>query len=112
MRELRGHEWVLIGGCLNPSRDREGAVVPIRDSNGAATLDPNQSHDREGVGHLAGAINQSASRAPLPGSARTRDYPAPLFTADAPTCPDCGSLMTRNGSCYKCENCGATSGCS
>jgi ribonucleoside-diphosphate reductase alpha chain len=31
---------------------------------------------------------------------------------DAPTCADCGSLMTRNGACYKCENCGATSGCS
>ena len=31
---------------------------------------------------------------------------------DAPTCPDCGSLMTRNGSCYKCHNCGGTSGCS
>ena len=67
---------------------------------------------REGVGHLAGAGNQSAAPAALPGPARTRDYPAPLFTADAPTCPDCGSLMTRNGSCYKCENCGATSGCS
>ncbi|MEO7142305.1 MAG: vitamin B12-dependent ribonucleotide reductase, partial [Bryobacteraceae bacterium] len=32
--------------------------------------------------------------------------------ADAPTCSECGSLMTRNGSCYKCENCGGTSGCS
>jgi ribonucleoside-diphosphate reductase alpha chain len=32
--------------------------------------------------------------------------------ADAPTCSDCGSLMVRNGSCYKCFNCGATSGCS
>jgi ribonucleoside-diphosphate reductase alpha chain len=32
--------------------------------------------------------------------------------ADAPSCPDCGSLMVRNGSCYKCFNCGATSGCS
>jgi len=32
--------------------------------------------------------------------------------ADAPSCPDCGSLMIRNGSCYKCLNCGATSGCS
>jgi ribonucleoside-diphosphate reductase alpha chain len=31
---------------------------------------------------------------------------------DAPTCAECGSLMTRNGSCYKCENCGGTSGCS
>jgi len=32
--------------------------------------------------------------------------------ADAPSCPDCGSLMIRNGSCYRCINCGATSGCS
>ncbi len=32
--------------------------------------------------------------------------------ADAPTCSECGGLMTRNGSCYKCENCGGTSGCS
>ena len=32
--------------------------------------------------------------------------------ADAPICSECGGLMTRNGSCYKCENCGGTSGCS
>jgi ribonucleoside-diphosphate reductase alpha chain len=32
--------------------------------------------------------------------------------ADAPSCSDCGALMVRNGSCYKCLNCGATSGCS
>ncbi len=32
--------------------------------------------------------------------------------ADAPSCSDCGSIMVRNGSCYKCLNCGATSGCS
>jgi ribonucleoside-diphosphate reductase alpha chain len=32
--------------------------------------------------------------------------------ADAPTCAECGSIMTRNGSCYKCGNCGGTSGCS
>lgn len=33
-------------------------------------------------------------------------------TDDAPLCSECGGLMTRNGSCYKCENCGGTSGCS
>jgi ribonucleoside-diphosphate reductase alpha chain len=32
--------------------------------------------------------------------------------ADAPPCPDCGCIMVRNGTCYKCLNCGATSGCS
>ena len=31
---------------------------------------------------------------------------------DAPPCPDCGSIMVRNAACYKCLNCGATSGCS
>jgi ribonucleoside-diphosphate reductase alpha chain len=32
--------------------------------------------------------------------------------ADAPSCSDCGAIMVRNGSCYKCLNCGSTSGCS
>ncbi len=32
--------------------------------------------------------------------------------ADAPSCHECGSIMVRSGSCYKCFNCGATSGCS
>jgi ribonucleoside-diphosphate reductase alpha chain len=31
---------------------------------------------------------------------------------DAPSCSDCGAIMVRNGSCYRCMNCGATSGCS
>ncbi|MBU0613936.1 hypothetical protein KJ766_01455, partial [Patescibacteria group bacterium] len=33
-------------------------------------------------------------------------------TSDAPACDTCGSIMVRNGACYKCLNCGATSGCS
>ncbi len=32
--------------------------------------------------------------------------------ADAPACSDCGSIMVRSGTCYKCVNCGTTSGCS
>jgi len=37
-----------------------------------------------------------------------------VFTsqADAPPCHVCGLIMVRSGSCYKCFNCGATSGCS
>ena len=31
---------------------------------------------------------------------------------DAPPCQECGSIMVRSGSCYKCVNCGSTSGCS
>ena len=33
-------------------------------------------------------------------------------TADAPSCPTCGMLMSPNGACFKCMNCGGTSGCS
>lgn len=35
-----------------------------------------------------------------------------LYQTDAPSCSDCGAIMVRNGTCYKCVNCGETSGCS
>jgi ribonucleoside-diphosphate reductase alpha chain len=41
-----------------------------------------------------------------------RALPFDNAVSDAPLCSECGGLMTRNGSCYKCENCGGTSGCS
>ena len=31
---------------------------------------------------------------------------------DAPACNDCGHITIRNGSCYKCLNCGNSLGCS
>jgi ribonucleoside-diphosphate reductase alpha chain len=40
------------------------------------------------------------------------DKEAPRLFEDAPPCSVCGSIMVRNGSCYKCLNCGTTSGCS
>jgi ribonucleoside-diphosphate reductase alpha chain len=35
-----------------------------------------------------------------------------FINTDAPACPDCGAITVRSGSCYKCLNCGATTGCS
>jgi ribonucleoside-diphosphate reductase alpha chain len=35
-----------------------------------------------------------------------------LMQQDAPPCPTCGSITVRNGACYKCLNCGTTTGCS
>jgi ribonucleoside-diphosphate reductase alpha chain len=32
--------------------------------------------------------------------------------SDAPPCSTCGEIMVRSGACYKCANCGSTSGCS
>jgi ribonucleoside-diphosphate reductase alpha chain len=34
------------------------------------------------------------------------------MAADAPLCFTCGTKMRRAGSCYVCEGCGSTSGCS
>jgi ribonucleoside-diphosphate reductase alpha chain len=100
-----------------PAVDREGAV----NLAGAVNPSPDLSRpavDRQGVGSAViqgreGSGTPSGSLTLVPPSpARTRDFPAPAYSSDAPTCSDCGSIMTRNGSCYKCENCGATSGCS
>jgi ribonucleoside-diphosphate reductase alpha chain len=54
-------------------------------------------------------------RAPSPatGSVHAADQLAGIIDlGDAPTCSFCGSIMTRNGSCYRCGSCGSTSGCS
>jgi ribonucleoside-diphosphate reductase alpha chain len=50
------------------------------------------------------------------GAAPTAALSKPGFAAiqgqeDAPPCSTCGSIMVRSGSCYKCANCGTTSGC-
>ncbi len=41
-----------------------------------------------------------------------REHEVFVRQADAPPCSDCGQIMVRNGACYVCVNCGATSGCS
>jgi ribonucleoside-diphosphate reductase alpha chain len=60
--------------------------------------------------------------APLPTTNDQRPRTASVHAADAlaeivdlgdaPSCHVCGSIMVRNGSCYKCMSCGSTSGCS
>jgi len=39
-------------------------------------------------------------------------YRGPAVQTDAPACASCGWIMSRSGTCYRCENCGSTSGCS
>ncbi|MBI2884926.1 MAG: vitamin B12-dependent ribonucleotide reductase [Candidatus Omnitrophica bacterium] len=57
---------------------------------------------------------EAPARAPSSGASPLERQEKQTFVAqaDAPACVDCGSLMVRNGNCYKCGNCGSTSGCS
>jgi ribonucleoside-diphosphate reductase alpha chain len=56
---------------------------------------------------------EAGSREPGTGSIHAADALAGIIDlGDAPTCSFCGSIMTRNGSCYRCGSCGSTSGCS
>ena len=65
------------------------------------------------VSGSAASDQRSEVRGPTPGSVHAADALAGLIDlGDAPTCSFCGSIMTRNGSCYRCGSCGSTSGCS
>jgi ribonucleoside-diphosphate reductase alpha chain len=72
---------------------------------------------------IAAAFTTEASQAehrsigfqPVPATGQASTASSQLAfqnSADAPSCHECGSLMVRGGACYKCLNCGATSGCS
>ncbi|MBT5658199.1 MAG: hypothetical protein HOI89_10500 [Phycisphaerae bacterium] len=37
---------------------------------------------------------------------------AAALMGDAPSCSECGTITVRNGTCYRCMNCGASMGCS
>ena len=69
-------------------------------------------HDGAAVEEEVVAAPKAASAAdPKPAEVETTTRPRAAID-DAPYCSECGMLMTPNGSCYKCSNCGSTSGCS
>ncbi len=59
------------------------------------------------------AAPEAGSRKPAAGPVHAADALSSIVDlGDAPSCSFCGSIMTRNGSCYRCMSCGSTSGCS
>ena len=65
---------------------------------------------------VAPKVTVAVATAADPAPAKAEDKKASSFAAiqnqeDAPPCSTCGSIMIRSGSCYKCANCGTTSGC-
>jgi len=68
------------------------------------------THNGEAAGPAA--IPAPAPRLIMSAPAPEESVPPQASFDGAPTCAECGMLMTPNGGCYKCENCGSTSGCS
>lgn len=57
-------------------------------------------------------LTLTATDAPAPGpSAVASPFSTIQNQEDAPPCSTCGAIMIRSGACYKCVNCGNTSGC-
>jgi ribonucleoside-diphosphate reductase alpha chain len=63
-----------------------------------------------GAAPPAPAMTPSADRRGV-ADRRTSTFAAMQNQEDAPPCSTCGSIMVRSGACYKCGNCGTTSGC-
>ena len=96
------------------TEDLKGA--PIK--GGHATAMPvGREHRGNGNGHSHGTAAPTAA-APAAAAAvagpREAGAQAQLgkFSGDAPFCDHCGHITVRNGTCFKCLNCGNSMGCS
>jgi ribonucleoside-diphosphate reductase alpha chain len=65
----------------------------------------------EAQGSPETASSGEAAGAPGPTQAKSTAYSTIQNQEDAPPCSTCGAIMIRSGACYKCSNCGNTSGC-
>ena len=78
--------------------------------------EPEVADEQEAQAETAGLQGASRTEPELAVVAGGAGQPVGAYAminqADAPSCSDCGSIMIRSGACYKCPNCGSTSGCS
>ena len=90
-------------GLLSPDRDadRHGGIGAKR-----------HIESREDKSFVASLVPPPVILAPKNADAPNKPGATFLYQQDAPSCSDCGAIMVRNGACYKCLNCGTTSGCS
>jgi ribonucleoside-diphosphate reductase alpha chain len=96
--------WLAIKFLPRDAQPRENASV-----------EPPNGAEVSKAAELASEFSRAArpAEAPATGTAVVQSQLAGVEQADdAPSCPDCGAIMVRNGACYRCMNCGSTSGCS
>jgi ribonucleoside-diphosphate reductase alpha chain len=74
---------------------------------------PEPRDEDRGALHKTAAPQAQPARAPAKRQAGSNvmEFAAIQNQEDAPPCTTCGSIMIRSGACYKCGNCGTTSGC-
>jgi ribonucleoside-diphosphate reductase alpha chain len=95
-------------GAQSTPPAREGSTERPLSASSPAFGSPNGN----GSGKSNGNGNGTAARNTLGSLGIGKSQVTFTSQADAPSCAECGSIMVRNGSCYKCLNCGSTSGCS
>jgi ribonucleoside-diphosphate reductase alpha chain len=97
------------------------APMPIgraaRDESGAifAPAPTTTSAPRATSSHLTSDIKHQTSTATAPrlsAGLSPLDQQGSEMQSDAPSCDVCGSITVRSGTCYKCQNCGNSMGCS
>ena len=97
---------------------REGTGAPARaDEKGLRAAAAEPATAAAGPGAVAALPKGEAPEPRAIGFAAAAEVPVRLAatfenSTDAPSCHECGSLMVRCAACYKCLNCGASSGCS
>jgi ribonucleoside-diphosphate reductase alpha chain len=95
MRFLTGQQQMLFENLgLRPAGVSSQEPVASEAEASTSQLRPENRELRTGSVHAADALSSIVD------------------LGDAPSCSFCGSIMTRNGSCYRCMSCGSTSGCS
>jgi ribonucleoside-diphosphate reductase alpha chain len=76
-------------------------------------LRPAPASQQEGTTEVDATTNAASPKPEVRGQIHAADALSSIVDlGDAPSCSFCGSIMTRNGSCYRCMSCGSTSGCS
>jgi ribonucleoside-diphosphate reductase alpha chain len=93
LKFLQGQQQLLFQELRKPTEAEPSAVAPSA-SLGTGSSVPENRPPAKGVVHSTDALKEIVD------------------LGDAPSCHYCGAIMTRNGSCYRCGSCGATSGCS
>jgi ribonucleoside-diphosphate reductase alpha chain len=104
--EVAGHGSGDLGDPAGLAED----VDPIELAQSAAVEQPH--HAERPVVHVAKPAQPAAAPFPAPHSSTELIEAHQGRTADAPLCLTCGTKMRPAGSCYVCEGCGSTSGCS